>query len=198
MKIISGKVPSCDGVQPARAVPPVSVKAALMLLSAACAIGGLPKPEMVKVMGEPEENVPLVRLTVNVEAPVETDPIAPEGDWNMTLGFENVNPPEIVMTSLLPLGTSTAGVSVTLIVTAIAIATLLLSVMAGSLVPKHCDSTETILHINANRIHAFHLYWISSIVLFFTIPIVFAFTLSMCQKNLFRFMIGKATRCERS
>ena len=179
MKIISGKVPSCDGVQPARAVPPVSVKAALMLLSAACAIGGLPKPEMVKVMGEPEENVALVRLTVSVEAPVETVPIAPEGDWNMTLGVDDiVNPPEIVMTSLLPLGTSTAGVSVTLIVTAIAIATLLLSVMAGSLVPKHCDFTETILHINANRIHAFHLYWISSIVLFFTIPIVFAFNLS--------------------
>ena len=149
-----------------------------MLLCAGCAIGGLPKPEMVKVMGEPEENVALLRTTVNVEAPVETDPIAPEGDWNMTLGFdENVNPPEIVMTSLLPLGTSTAGVSVTLIVTAIAIATLLLSVMAGLLAPKHCDSTETILHINANRIHAFHLYWISSIVLFFTIPIVFAFTL---------------------
>ena len=58
---MAGKVPSCVGVHPLRKFKVESVKAALTLLSAACGVVGLVKPEMVKVMCSPEGNEPALR-----------------------------------------------------------------------------------------------------------------------------------------
>jgi len=135
---IAGKVPSSVGAHPLRAVPVGPSKDTFTLLSAACAAVGLLKPEMVNVTGSPEGNEPALRVTVIVEPLSETDAAAPDaGNWNAMLGLVIVNPPDSVMTILLALGTSTAGVSVTVIVTPCALATWLLSVIAGLPVPKH-------------------------------------------------------------
>ena len=100
-------------------------------------------PGMVNVTAWPPVNVPAVNETVKTNGPVPDSAAVPAGTPGA--GAVNVRVPApvsakpaplSVMTSLPLVATSVTGVSVTLIVTAVAPLATLLRVMAGDVAPR--------------------------------------------------------------
>ena len=112
-------------------LPAASVVAALILDTAFWAAEGFVKPEILNVMGAPPVKVPDI-VMVKISPASDALPDAPDGAENATTGDVKAMPvPWSVMTSLPPVGTVVAGVSVTDKVTDEAPAIVLLRVMAG-------------------------------------------------------------------
>ena len=124
---------------PTMVVPSLAVVAAATLVIAFWAFVGLVSPGMVNVIAWPPVNVPVVNETVKTNGPAPESaavPAAPAaGAVNARAAvpeFARAKPaPPSVMTILPVLATSVTGVSVTLMVTAVAPFATLLRVMAG-------------------------------------------------------------------
>ena len=122
----------------------MAVVAAKTPVIAAWEPAGLVNPGMVNVIAWPPVNVPAVNDTVKTNGPAPESaavPAAPAaGAVNVTTAvpeFARAKPaPLSVMTSLPLLATVDTGVSVTLMVTAVAPLATLLRVMAGDVVPR--------------------------------------------------------------
>ena len=125
---------------PTMVVPSLAVVAAATLVIAPWAAAGLVNPGMVNVSALPPVNVPAVNEMVKMRPASAAVPAGTPG-----AGAVNVRVPApvsakpvplSVMMSLPLLATVDAGVSVTLIVTAVAPLATLLSVMAGDVAPR--------------------------------------------------------------
>jgi hypothetical protein len=126
-------------------VPSFAVVKALTLVLPTSPLLGLVNPGMVNVMGWPAENVPDVNDTVKpnhdpvpLRAAVPAAPV--NGEVNETEAlpeFARAMPePQSVMMIFPLLGTVVAGVSVTYMITDVALRALLLRVMTGEFSPR--------------------------------------------------------------
>ena len=122
----------------------MAVVAAATLAIAFWIFVGLVNPGMVNVIAWPPVNVPAVNETVKTNGPIPDSaavPAAPAaGAVNVTFAvpeFARAKPAPLSVMTILPLSaTSVTGVSVTLMVTAVAPLATLLSVMAGDVAPR--------------------------------------------------------------
>ena len=122
----------------------MAVVAAETLVIAFWTFVGLVSPGMVNVIGWPPVKLPALNETVKTNGPAPESaavPAAPAaGAVNATAAvpeFASAKPaPLSVMTILPVLATSVTGVSVTLMVTAVAPFATLLRLMAGALAPR--------------------------------------------------------------
>ena len=121
----------------------MAVVAAATLVIAPWAPAGLVNPGMVNVIALPAVNVPAVSEMVKTKGPDPESAAVPAGD--VVAGAVNVRVPApvsakpaplSVMTILPLVATSVTGVSVTLMVTAVAPLATLLRVMAGDVAPR--------------------------------------------------------------
>ncbi len=129
---------------PTMVVPSLAVVAAATVVIALWTFAGLVNPGMVNVIGLPPVNVPAVNETVKTNGPVPDSaavPAAPDaGAVNARAAvpeFARAKPAPLSVMTILPVAaTSVTGVSVTLMVTAVAPLATLLRVMAGDVAPR--------------------------------------------------------------
>ena len=122
----------------------MAVVAAETLVIAFWTFVGLVSPGMVNVIGWPPVKLPALNETVKTNGPVPDSaavPAAPAaGAVNVTTAvpeFARAKPAPLSVMRILPLAaTCVTGVSVTLMVTAVAPLATLLRVMAGDVVPR--------------------------------------------------------------
>jgi len=125
-------------------VPSLAVVAAATVVIAVWTFVGLVSPGMVNVIALPPVNVPVVNDTVKTNGPGPDSAAVPDapvtGAVNVRAAvpeFARAKPaPMSVMTILPVAATSVTGVSVTLMVTAVAPLATLLRVMAGDVAPR--------------------------------------------------------------
>ncbi len=139
---IAGKVP--ETLAPTIVVPP-SVVAAAIVVIAPCTAEGLTNPGIVNVIAVPPVNMPALNVTIKILfVPVPSvSTAAPAGlpldgavNATLTEPARAMPAPLSVMMILLMLATHVTGVSVTLMVTAVAPFATLLRVMAGCKIPR--------------------------------------------------------------
>ena len=132
-------------LDPTMVVPSLAVVAAATVVIAFWTFMGLVNPGMVNVITLLPVNVPAVNDTVKTNGPAPDSAAVPAGPpvagaVNVRAAvpeFARAKPaPLSVMTSLPLLATVDTGVSVTLMVTAVAPLATLLRVMAGALAPR--------------------------------------------------------------
>ncbi len=121
----------------------MAVVAAATVVIATWAFVGLVNPGMVNVIGWPPVNVPTVSEMVKTKGPDPESAAVPAGDVvegavnaRVTAPVSAKPAPLSVILILPSAATSVTGVSVTLIVTAVAPFATLLRVMAGDIAPR--------------------------------------------------------------
>ena len=127
-------------LDPTIAAPLLAVVAAATLVIAAWVLVGLVNPGMVNAMTLPALNVPAVNVMVKTKGPVPDRAEAPadEGAVNARVPEPlSAKPAPLSVMMILPSGANAVvGVSVTLMVTAVAPMATLLRVMMGDRAPR--------------------------------------------------------------